>query len=75
VSTKNNPGPNSCYAKAAPDEPMFVLLARDPMAPDLVREWVLRRTLAGDTQKIVEALACADAMEQWRLANQPEPKP
>jgi hypothetical protein len=39
MSTKNNPGKYDCYAKAAPDEPMFVLLARDPVAPFLVSLW------------------------------------
>ena len=39
MSTKNNPGNFDCYANAAPDEPMFVLLARDPIAPILVRIW------------------------------------
>jgi hypothetical protein len=78
VSTKNNPGPNSCYAKAHPDEPMFVLLARDPLAPPLVRRWAAEQRLkegGGDQRKIDEALACADAMEMWRSANPPKPKP
>lgn len=29
MGTKNNPGAFDCYANAEPDEPMFVLLARD----------------------------------------------
>ena len=73
MSTKNNPGPHDCYAKAAPDEPMFILLARDPMAPELVRQWAFRRWHEGeDLLKSVEAIAIADAMEKWRLANPPE---
>jgi hypothetical protein len=75
--SKNNPGPNSCYAKAKPDEPMFVLLARDPLASELVRWWAECRaahTEPRDMKKISEALDCADAMEKWRLANPPEPK-
>lgn len=37
MGTKNNPGTFDCYANAAPDEPMFVLLGRDKHAPLLVR--------------------------------------
>jgi len=40
MGTKNNPGNYDCYENAEPDEPMFVLLARDPLAPFLVRLWV-----------------------------------
>jgi len=32
-----------CYSAALPDEPMFVLLARDPQAPELVRKWANER--------------------------------
>lgn len=45
MSTKNNPGRFDCYDKADPDEPMFVLLARDPDAPYLVAEWARRREI------------------------------
>lgn len=43
MGTKANPAPNDCYAKAEDDEPMFTLLARDPLAATLVREWADRR--------------------------------
>lgn len=39
MGTKNNPGSFDCYEKAEPDEPMFVLLARDPRAANLARLW------------------------------------
>lgn len=68
MGTKNNPGAYDCYEKAAPDEPMFILLARDPRAPMLVRDWV-RMTEDGDPEKIAEAIACAYSMEQWRKKN------
>jgi len=45
MGTKSNPGEHDCYAKAEPDEPMFVLLARDPLAANLVREWASRYTI------------------------------
>jgi len=39
MSTKQNPGPFDCYAKLAPDEPYFVLRAKDPIAPQLITVW------------------------------------
>lgn len=30
MGTKSNPTQFDCYANALPDEPMFILLARDP---------------------------------------------
>jgi hypothetical protein len=76
VNTKNNPGKFDCYQKAAPDEPMFILLARDPIAPDLIRQWAEQRLEEGeDHEKIDEAFACADAMDKWRLANATKRKP
>lgn len=71
MGTKNKPGKFDCYQAADPDEPMFVLLARDGDAPHLVREWANRREHASGcrTPKIQEAFDCADAMEKWRLEN------
>jgi hypothetical protein len=39
MGTKNNPAAYDCYANAWPDEPMFILLARDPDAASIVRLW------------------------------------
>ena len=67
MSTKNDPGKYDCYAKADPDEPMFVLLARDELAPTLVSMWACLYELRdGSPEKVQEALDCADAMIQWR---------
>lgn len=74
MGTKLNPGAFDCYHKALPDEPMFVLLARDPLAPEVVRTWARARMLdkrredAGDGKdaKYDEAMACAQAMTDWR---------
>jgi len=68
MGTKNNPGKFDCYQNAEPDEPMFVLLGRDPSAAQLVRMWAYVRQAAEneeDLNKIKEALECADAMELW----------
>ncbi len=68
MGTKNNPGAFDCYAHALPDEPMFVLLARDPHAPTAIRAWIAQRVGHGDTntRKLAEAEECAKAMEKWR---------
>jgi len=74
MGTKNNPGSFDCYEAAEPDEPMFVLLARDPHAAQLVRMWIaMRRHAIGEGEKpashwdkIHEAENCAVAMDQWR---------
>jgi hypothetical protein len=66
MGTKNDPGKFDCYANAAPDEPMFVLLGRDRHAPGLVRLWALLRARDGeDDEKVAEALACAGAMDEY----------
>ena len=86
MGTKLRPGKFDCYANAEADEPMFVLLARDPLAPILVRLWAdLREHAAGNPSKVFEARTCAIDMEKWRLrrfapaepvgASPPEPKP
>ena len=77
MGSKNNPGSFDCYDNALPDEPMFVLLARDPLAPVIVEQWAIRLTnfiAAGqkpesDRAKVEEALCCADAMRAWRAVN------
>lgn len=74
MGTKDNPGDFDCYAKAAPDEPLFTLLARDPLAPAVVEAWadarhtdaLMRGNLAD--QKVIEAYQCAASMRQWRIA-------
>ena len=66
MGTKNHPGAYDCYDKADSDEPMFVLLARDPEAPELVRQWArLRHARGADRLKTLEAYRCATAMDVW----------
>lgn len=76
MGSKNEPGKYDCYANAEPDEPMFVILARDPAAPELVEQWAIRRiNLISEGKKpesdyalVEEARECADKMRQWRAA-------
>lgn len=68
MGTKNNPGNFDCYANAAPDEPMFIVLGRDPIGGALVRLWACARPAlekSGDPPKIVEAVQCAAMMDDW----------
>ncbi len=63
------------YDAALEDEPMFVLLARDPSAPALVRQWAAQRRVdieAGtrpeaDRAQVEEAERLADRMKTWRV--------
>ena len=62
------------FISAMPDEPAFVLLARDESAPKLVRQWAATRQAlisvglkpVTDQRQIDEAYALADRMEAWR---------
>lgn len=71
MGTKNNPGEFDCYANAEPDEPMFVLLARDPLAPLLVEMWAMMRDITHGDEKVAEAKVCAAKMRDWCRKNRP----
>ena len=77
MGTKSDPGRFDCYAGALPDEPMFVLLARDPRFQWHVERWANDRKMAifcgdrpeTDLPMVIEALGCARQGAQWRLHN------
>ena len=77
MGTKNNPGAFDCYKSALPDEPMFVLLARDRAFEKIVRAWTVERQYSifngdapeTDSAMIEEALECAFAGARWRRDN------
>jgi len=77
MSTKLDPGKFDWYAAALPDEPYFIVLARDNSAPRIVRDWADRRELeisqgerpASDMDKVNEARDTANLMELWRATN------
>lgn len=77
MGSKNKPGEFDCYANALPDEPMFILLARDPNAPALVEEWAVGRMRdivmnlrpRSDLPMVDEAQRCAANMKRWRKEN------
>lgn len=79
MGTKNNPGRFDCYANAEPNEPMFILLARDAAAPAAIERWadirkgMIRRGVKpqSDIRMVQEAEDCARAMRDWRKTNRP----
>lgn len=65
--------PRSCLNKAAPFEPVFVLRAKDPLAPQTVRLWANMAINAHEPGKVDEAMLLADQMEKWRNNEFPAP--
>ena len=61
---------DSCLNKAAHDEPVFVLRAKDPHAAQTVRLWAAMSHGAHCGEKIDEAIALADEIDAWRVAHQ-----
>jgi hypothetical protein len=61
--------PDSCFNRAAWDEPIFVLLGRDASAPAAIRAWIVSRILLSKNQfgdpQTVEAEAIASEMEAY----------
>ncbi len=56
-----------CFARSAPDEPLFILCARDVLASDAIREWVrLAKAIDVSDAKVTEAEDLANAMDVWR---------
>lgn len=75
MGTKNQPGRFDAMAKAEPDEPYFVLLARDPKASSLVRQWATERHAEGENGEVVmEALTVAAAMDKFAIEYHARPK-
>lgn len=60
-----------CIQKAFPDERLFVLMARDPHAPQVVIEWIKQSIGTQPPEKLHEALDAAIEMhkrcEEFRL--------
>lgn len=63
--------PDSCLNKAGPDEPVFVLRAKDKVAAMAVRHWATMAVGTHDAKKIAEALKWAEDADAWRAQNTP----
>lgn len=61
--------PKSCLNKAASDEPVFVLRAKDALSAQTVRLWASMAEGLHEPEKIAEALNLADEMEEWQRRN------
>jgi hypothetical protein len=62
---------NSALNKAAPDEPIFVIRAKDKLSASMVRQWAEAAAMTGahEPEKIQEARQLAEIMETWRQEN------
>lgn len=78
MGTMTKPGRFDCLAKIMPDEPFFLLMARDLCAPKAVRYWAVQRRnylQAGtikyddDVAQIYEAEQTSYDMEKWYAEN------
>ena len=66
MGTKNNPGKFDCYAKADPDEPIFVLRGNDPTAAQTIQLWIRLNEFSGtSSEKIAEATRVIGEMRGW----------
>lgn len=63
--------PTSCLNKAGPREPIFVLRAKDPTAPQTLRLWAAMSIGIHEDAKIAEAVKLAGEMEDWFKTNCP----
>lgn len=62
--------PNSCWNKAADDEPLFVLRAKDLLAPKAVKRWAEMALRSNHEQcKCTDAMLVAYEMEDWYRKN------
>ena len=67
MGTKAQPGFYSYLGKAEPDEPVFVLMGRDPLAPMLIRRWADHAGRSGERpDKVAEAYALAQQFDEYR---------
>lgn len=68
-----------CLGKAADDEPVFILRAKDKLAPEVVEFWAGKLEAAmytngasnpmRDSAKLKEARSCAHLMRAWQAMN------
>ena len=71
-NTKTTPSIFRCYEAALPDEPMFVILGRDPAGPATIDFWANQRIKMGkvstddDRERIRAAVDEAKDFQQWR---------
>lgn len=77
MGTKRKPGKFDCYIKAQDDEPMFILLGRDPVAWAVLEYWIELRTIFAHELKqmpeqLIEAMSLVKDMKKWARERKPE---
>lgn len=55
----------STLKKVSPDEPIFVIRARDAVSAETVCEWITKNINTAPPEKLREALDCAIAMRGY----------
>jgi hypothetical protein len=61
---------DDCLAKVAPDEPIFVLRAKDKLAPMMVALWIrLAQEHGCPMPKLENAARLKQAMRDWQTQN------
>lgn len=63
--------PESTWNRAAEDEPLFVIRAKDKLSASMVRLWAEAAAMTGahEPEKIQQARTLAEHMETWRIAD------
>jgi len=63
--------PESTWNRAAQEEPLFVIRAKDKLSASMVRQWAEAAAMTGahEPEKIQEARELAEIMESWRQEN------
>jgi hypothetical protein len=78
MATKAELLASKMWENTADDEPVFMLVGRDALAPHIIRMWVAMHGLISRfddvlaqqaERKNVEAFNCADAMAVWQRRN------
>jgi hypothetical protein len=73
MGTKKEEIESGCLAKAAEDEPLFVLRGQDKLAPALVEMWASMAELHGaPRRKVAHARALAADMRDWPTRKLPD---
>lgn len=63
--------PNSCWNKAKPDEPVFVLRGQDDTAAYIITRWLEANPGISDAKR-AEANACREAMLNYHTRKRPD---
>ncbi len=68
--------PESTLNRAAEEEPLFVIRAKDKLSSTMVRQWAEAASMTGahEPEKIQEARGLAEIMEAWREQSAQTPR-